>query len=474
MRIAVAHAGVAGGGVLDLRPDDAVGMRDLRGAVRTLAGDFHSVAARRTGSCVELDVVRIEVGVRPRVNARTDGRKVHGFVVAGIAVLPVEGHLVAHVRLRDGHGRGVLHSPAALSFEPEPDRVFAGVFKHGQRSGISVVCGGGVSCADPLREDVQRDRVFIGVVHAGITADRVLDCLRGDRHACRTGNGFAVRLLDPVPNGVLSGKGERGVLCGICIVCGGGVGHGCTLGGDIHCDCVRIAVVFARETTDGVLDFRLNDAVGMRDLRGAVRALAGDFHGVAARRAGGCVELRTVLIVGERPFINARAAGRKVHGAAGVGIAGLSVEGNLIAHICLYDGHGFATAYVPVVILLDDEPDGIFARIGECGIRCVVFAVQGGGVGHARALGDHIDRDGVRCAVVHAAVAAGTVIDLRREDAVRVRNIRGVVCALAGDFHGIAAHCAGGSVELRAVFVVGERPFINARTAGAKSTGLPV
>ena len=55
-----------------------------------------------------------------------------------------------------------------------------------------------------------------------------------------------------------------------------------------------------------------------------------------------------------------------------------------------------------VALLLQPEPDSIFAGLGEAGQRCAVCAVLGGRVGHAYALGGDVQRNRVRLAVIVA------------------------------------------------------------------------
>ena len=208
------------------------------------------------------------------------------------------------------------------------------------------------------------------VAHARIAADRVLDFLTGNGHGRGAGDGLTVRLLNPIPNGVFAGFGVCGILCSVFAVRGGCVGHGRTLGGDIHRDRMLIAIAHAGVAGGGVFDFRRNDAVSMRQLCKAVHTFAGDFHGIAARRAGRCVELDIVLVVGEGPLVNACAVGRKNHGAAVADKAVLTAEDDLIADVGLRDGHGRRAFGSIVVFLLDSEPDGVRPCVGERGILC--------------------------------------------------------------------------------------------------------
>ena len=155
----------------------------------------------------------------------------------------------------------------------------------------------------------------------------------------------------------------------------------------------------------------------MAQIREIVRALAGNFHAVAARRAGRFGELGIVFIeVDVSPRGDALAAGRELHDFAGVGIDALPIEAHLIAHIHLADRNVSALYHRCVVFLLQLEPDGVLAGVGEVGQFGGVFAVLGGSVGHGNVLGGDIELDRVRFAVIDAIVATGTMADPQRLD----------------------------------------------------------
>ena len=133
--LAVVFAGIAFGRVF-VGVDsvaDAVRMRDLRVAVRALAGDFDRVAARLAGGGGQLRAGLVVVGETPACNPFTGGIERHGIAGAGIGVLFVEGHPVAEVAPFDSDGRRALHSLEAGPFESEVDGVGPGVGEHGPR-----------------------------------------------------------------------------------------------------------------------------------------------------------------------------------------------------------------------------------------------------------------------------------------------------------------------------------------------------
>ena len=76
-----------------------------------------------------------------------------------------------------------------------------------------------------------------------------------------------------------------------------------------------------------------------------------------------------------------------------------------------HDSHAGGAHYGCVALLLQPEPDGVLARLSEAGLFGGVLAVLGGGVGHGNALGDDIQRNRMRYAVVRAEVVAGGVLD---------------------------------------------------------------
>ena len=78
----------------------------------------------------------------------------------------------------------------------------------------------------------------------------------------------------------------------------------------------------------------------------------------------------------------------------------------------LHDGHAGGAGDGFIALLLQPEPDGIFAGLGEAGLCGAVRAVLGGGECRGYALGGNVQRNGVRFAVIVAIVALHGVVDL--------------------------------------------------------------
>ena len=155
-------------------------MRDLRDAVRALAGDFDRVAARFAGRSGQLRAVLVVVGETPACNAVAGGAERYGLAGVGIGVLAVEGHLIAHVGLCDRDGRGALHSLVVGLFEPEVDGVGSGIGERGLRRAVCAILGGGVGHGNVRRGDGQVNAVCLAVILAGVAGGGVRKLPRND------------------------------------------------------------------------------------------------------------------------------------------------------------------------------------------------------------------------------------------------------------------------------------------------------
>ena len=126
------------------------------------------------------------------------------------------------------------------------------------------------------------------------------------------------------------------------------------------------------------------------------------------------------------------------------------------------DGHGGGAGDGFAVLLLQLEPDGVRAGFGETGQSSAVCAVLGGRVGHAHTLGGDVQRDGVRCAVVIAIVAADSILDdLLFNNGEAVADRCAIVATLAADGSGVAARRAGCAFQTEIALTVFNRPLLN-------------
>ena len=137
-----------------------------------------------------------------------------------------------------------------------------------------------------------------------------------------------------------------------------------------------------------------------------------------------------------------------------------------VVDLCqLHDGHAGGAHDGFIAILLQPEPDGIFAGLGEAGLCGGVRAVLGGGEGRGYALGGDVQRNGVRFAVIVAAVAADGILDdregLRFDDGEAVADRCAIVAALAADGSGVAARHAGCALQTEIALIVFNRPLLN-------------
>ena len=227
------------------------------------------------------------------------------------------------------------------------------------------------------------------VIVAIVALYAVVDlCQLHDGHAGGAGDGRAVFLLQPEPDGIFAGLGEAGLCGGVRAALGGGKGRGYALGGNVQRNGVRFAVIVAIEALHGVVDLRQ-----------------------------------------------------------------------------LHDGHAGGAHDGFIALLLQPEPDSIFAGLGEAGLCGGVRAVLGGGEGRGYALGGDVQHNRVRLTIVVAAVAADGILDdregLRFDDGEAVADRCAIVAALAADGSGVAARRAGCALQTEIALTVFNRPVLN-------------
>ena len=184
-------------------------MRDLRDAVRALAGHLNRVAARSAGGIGQLRAVLVEVVETPACHAVTGGAERHRCAGVRIGVLAVKGHLIAHVGLCDGHGRGADLGFVELLFQTVIDRVRTGFGEHGLVCAVLAVCGCSIAHRNVRCGDGQVNAVRLAVIHAGIAGGGVRELPRNDAERMVNHSAVAVAIahhLDPV----VARKGGRG------------------------------------------------------------------------------------------------------------------------------------------------------------------------------------------------------------------------------------------------------------------------
>ena len=305
--------------------------------------------------------------------------------------------------------------------------------------------------------------VAIEALHSVVDRRQLLDGHVGGAH-----DGFIALLLQPEPDGIFSGLGEAGLCGGVRAVLGGGEGRGYALGGNVQRNGVRFAVIVAIEALHSVVDRRqlLDGHVGGAH-DGFIALLLqpepdGIFSGLG--EAGLCGGVRAVLGGGEG---RGYALGGNVqrNGVRFAVIVAIEALHSVVDLRQLLDGHAGGAHDGFIAILLQPEPDGIFAGLGEAGLCGGVRAVLGGGEGRGYALGGDVQRNGVRFAVIVAAVAADGILDdregLRFDDGEAVADRCAIVAALAADGSGVAARRAGCALQTEIALIVFNRPLLN-------------
>ena len=334
-----------------------------------------------------------------------------------IVVAAVVADTVLNLQRGDCKHCTAQYGAVVFLFNFEPDGVCACIGERGQRFCVCAVPGGGVGHGDSLGGDLQTDGVRLAIVGNFVAGGGELNLRRDDYHRCGADDSFAILLLQLEPDSVFACVGEAGQRFCVSAVLGAGVGRGHALGGHAERNRMRVSVIHARVVADAVLDLLrgFDDAEAVADVCAIHFALAGDFHGVAARSAG-CIPGAGVSIPeDDRPLLDPVVGQVKLHGLPGVGIAALQSGTDLIADVDLRDLHRHGALYGRVILLFKNVIDDVLADIGDAGVRSAVRAVIDG-VAHADSLGDNVHRDGMRLAVVFYNEAVDAVVDLRFGD----------------------------------------------------------
>ena len=423
----------------------------LVGAVfAALGGGIAHLRVR--GGDVQLNGVRLAVGIA--------------------AVAP--GAVLDDARI-DCHGACAIRGCIAHLFQQEPDDIVAGIGEHGQRFAYYAALLG-IGHVNALGEHVQRNRVRLAVVVAGVVLHGVEDRARlRDGYSGGVHDGLVALLLQLEPDGVRAYVGKAGHVGAVFAALGGGVGRAYACGGHVQQDAVHTAVAVDVVVLHAVIDLaQLQDghAGGVHDgLVALLLQLEPDGVAVGFGVRGVLCAVCTVpgFGIGHGNALGGHAEGDGVRLA--VVVAGVVVYAVLdLGQFC--DGHGGGAGDGLVARLLQPEPDGVFAGVGEAGLIGGVRAVLGGGKGRSHALGGHAQINRVCLSVERARVIAGRVLDLLRGDAVGMGDPCVVIRAAAVYGNGVAADIAGGLGELlAALVVVGERPGGNAGAAGGEAHG---
>ena len=469
VRLAVGIAAVAPGAVLDDARIDCHGACAIRGCIAhhfQQEPDDIVAGIGEHGQRFAYYAALLGIGHVNALGEHVQRNRVRlAVVVAGVVLHGVEDR----ARLRDGYSGGVHDGLVALLLQLEPDGVRAYVGKAGHVGAVFAALGGGEGRGNALGDDVQRDGVGFAVVVAGVVLHAVLDLAQlHDGHGGEVHDGFITRLLQLEPDGVRTRLGEAGQSSAVCAVLGGRVGHGYALGGNVQRDGVRFAVVIAIVALHGVVDLcQLHDghAGGAHD--GFIALLLQPepdsiFSGLG--EAGLCGGVRAVLggRVGRGCTLGGDVQRNGVRFAVIVAIEAL----HGVVDLCqLHDGHAGGAHDGFIALLLQPEPDGVFAGIGEAGLCGGVRAVLGGGESRGYALGGNVQRNRVRLTIVVAAVAADGILDdregLRFDDGEAVADRCAIVAALAADGSGVAARHAGCALQTEIALIVFNRPLLN-------------
>ena len=386
-------------------------------------------------------------------------------VVAGVVL-----HAVLDLaQLHDGHGGEVHDGFITRLLQLEPDGVRTRLGEAGQSSAVCAVLGGRIGCGYALSGNVQRNGVRFAVVIAGVVADRVLDLAKfRDGHAGGIHDGFTILLLQLEPDGVRTRLGKAGQSSAVCAILGGRVGHAHALGGNVQRDGVRFAVVIAGVVADRVLDlaqFHDGHAGGIHDgFAVLLLQLEPDSIFAGLGEAGLCSGVRAVLGGGKgRGYTLGGDVQR--NGVRFAVIVAIEALHGVVDLRQLLDGHVGGAHDGFIALLLQPEPDGIFAGLGEARLCGGVRAVLGGGECRGYALGGNVQRNRVRLTIVVAAVAADGILDdregLRFDDGEAVADRCAIVAALAADGSGVAARHAGCALQTEIALIVFNRPLLN-------------
>ena len=292
------------------------------------------------------------------------------------------------------------------------------------------------------------------VVIAGVVADHVLDLAQfHDGHAGGIHDGFAVLLLQLEPDGVRTRLGEAGQSSAVCTVLRGRIGRGHALGGNAQRNGVRLTVVVAGVVAGAVCNRLRGDCKHCISEYAAVVFLFNfEPDGIFAHLGEGGEFRAECAIVGCGVGNDCALGGDFQPDGVRLAIVGhLVADGGEInhrrndCHLCGADD-SFA------ILLLQPEPDGVFACVGEAGQRFCVSAVLGAGVGRAHARGGHAQINRVRLTVIHVVVFARRVLDLfenllLKDGEVVVPNIHDVIAAVADDFYAVGARHTGRSIQ---------------------------
>ena len=377
------------------------------------------------------------------------------------------------LRLQELHDLGTLHGGIVLLLDPVPDGVRANFAEAGLVGAVFAALGGGIAHLRVRGGDVQLNGVRLAVGIAAVAPGAVLDDARIDCHGACAIRGCIAHLFQQEPDDIVAGIGEHGQRFAYYAALLG-IGHVNALGEHVQRNRVRLAVVVAGVVLHGVEDrARLRDGYsgGVHDgLVALLLQLEPDGVRAYVGKAGHVGAVFAALGGGEG---RGNALGDDVQ-RDGVGFA--VVVAGVVLHAVLdlaqlHDGHGGEVHDGFITRLLQLEPDGVLAGVGEAGLVGGVCTVLGGGEGRSHALGGHADGDGVCLSVIVAVVAVDAVLDLLQalDDAVGVGQPREAVHAVGVDLHAVAAGVAGSACELHAVrVVVGEAPLApgDARAAG--------
>ena len=292
------------------------------------------------------------------------------------------------------------------------------------------------------------------VIVAAVVLHVVLDLGKlPDGDAGGAGDGIIVFLLQTEPHSIGSGRGEAGQRCGVCTALRGGIGRGHALGGNAQRNGVRLTVVVAAVVLHAVRNRQRGDC---KHCIGEYAAVVFLFNfepdGIFAHLGEGGEFRAECAIVGCGVGNDCALGGDFQPDGVRLAIVGhLVADGGEInhrrndCHICGADD-SFA------ILLLQPEPDGVFACVGEAGQRFCVSAVLGAGVGRAHARGGHAQINRVRLTVIHVVVFARRVLDLfenllLKDGEVVVPNIHDVIAAVADDFYAVGARHTGRSIQ---------------------------
>ena len=390
-------------------------------------------------------------------------------VLAGIAL-----DAVLDVRLTDFHHTEIILGFVALLLQPEPDGIFAGLGEAGLCGGVRAVLGGGEGRGYAFGGDVQRNGVRFAVIVAIVALHGVVDLRQlHDGHAGGAGDGCAVLLLQPEPDGIFSGLGEAGLCGGVRAVLGGGEGRGDALGGNVQRNRVRLTIVVAAVAADGILDdregLRFDDGEAVADRCAIVAALAADGSGVAARRAGCALQTEIALPVFNRPLLNLVGGKIELHRCSGAGEAARKRGFDIVADVNRMDLHGYRAFFGFVALLFKLVVNNVHTGFGERGVCFAVRPFIRCGVADCHALRADSQRDRMGLAVVINVKALDAVFDflLRLVDGKRMVDMRVVVGAIAADFDAVAARIAGRITQRCPIGIaVGHLPRLNAFVEG--------